>query len=108
MNRRSWLALAAWPALDAASPAALVDALGLIREERLAADKVATELKGRESALETWLVDNLPKSDATGISGRSWGERAMIRRRCWAGPVGKARGGLWWDRPITRARGLKG
>lgn len=52
--------------------AEIADAYGQMREERLTADKVAKALKERESTLGEWLIQNLPKSSATGISGKLW------------------------------------
>lgn len=55
-----------------ASIAALADAYGNYREQRLMADKEAAAVKERESACSAALIDNLPKSDATGTAGKSW------------------------------------
>lgn len=51
------------------SMAACADLLYVRREQRLAADKVADELKKEEVSLENWIIDHLPKSDATGVAG---------------------------------------
>ena len=61
------------------SIAALADAFGNYREARLAQEKVAASLKERETALSTYLVDNIPKSDATGVIGKVWG--AVIKSK---------------------------
>lgn len=53
-----------------ASLAACADLLYKLRQERLAADKVAAELKSRETMLVEHLIATLPKSSATGISGK--------------------------------------
>lgn len=40
------------------------------RECRLALDKQAAEMKKKESELKQFLIDNISKSDATGVSGQ--------------------------------------
>lgn len=50
------------------SMGACADLLYSMRQERLAADKVAAELKTKEQALIDYIIDNLPKGD-TGAAG---------------------------------------
>lgn len=52
------------------SLAACADLLYTTKQARLAADKVAEELKKKEAAIEEHIIANLPKSDATGIAGK--------------------------------------
>lgn len=52
------------------SLAACVDLLYKIRQERLAKDKEAAALKEKETALSEHLINNLPKSEASGIAGK--------------------------------------
>ena len=57
--------------------ASVADEYGSLREQRLAQEKIAAALKERESFLATYLIDNLPKSDATGTAGKSWSVRIV-------------------------------
>lgn len=50
--------------------AACADALYETRAKRLEVQKIVDELQARESILREHLIDNLPKSDATGVSGK--------------------------------------
>lgn len=50
--------------------AACADALYETRAKRLEVQKIVDDLQARESALREHLIDNLPKSDATGVSGK--------------------------------------
>lgn len=50
--------------------AACADKLYTTREERLSLNKNVEEFKAVEGALKTHIIDNLPKSNATGITGR--------------------------------------
>lgn len=52
------------------SLAACADLLYKVRQERLAKDKEAAALKAQESALVEHLINNLPKSQASGIAGK--------------------------------------
>lgn len=47
------------------------DLLSDLRQERLAADKVAAALKEREEALKDYIIDNLPK-DSSGAFGKRY------------------------------------
>lgn len=40
------------------------------REQRLALERQAEELKTQEGVLKEYIIDNLPKSNATGIAGK--------------------------------------
>lgn len=51
------------------SLAACADLLYLTRQDRLTAQKVVDELQERETALREYLINNLPKSEATGVQG---------------------------------------
>ena len=51
--------------------AAITDEWWAMREKRLAADKIAADLKAKEAALEKYLLENIPASGATGISASS-------------------------------------
>jgi hypothetical protein len=50
--------------------AACADKLWKIRESRLAQQKIADELEKEEKALKAHIIENLPKSEASGISGK--------------------------------------
>lgn len=52
------------------SLAACADLLYSTREKRLAMDKEAAALQAQETALREHLINNLPKSNATGIAGK--------------------------------------
>lgn len=47
-----------------------VDSYFETREARLKLDKLAAEMKKKESELKAFLIDNISKSDATGICGK--------------------------------------
>lgn len=47
-----------------------VDDYDMAREARLAADKVAADLKKKENDLYNFLIDNISKSDASGVIGK--------------------------------------
>lgn len=46
------------------------DLLYSTRQERLVLDRQSEELKGHESILREHIIENLPRSNATGISGK--------------------------------------
>jgi hypothetical protein len=50
--------------------AACADELYKTRELRLAAQKATDELQAKETALKEHLINNLPKSDASGVAGK--------------------------------------
>lgn len=50
--------------------AACADAYQEARDNRLAADKEVARLKEWENALKEHIINNLPKSEATGVSGK--------------------------------------
>lgn len=50
--------------------AACADMLYTIKQERFAANKVVDGLKAKEAMLVEHLIDNLPKSQATGVAGK--------------------------------------
>lgn len=52
------------------SLASCADMLYKIREERYALNKQVTALEEKEAVLREHLINNLPKSDATGIAGK--------------------------------------
>lgn len=52
------------------SLAACADLYYSTRNERLAIEKSAEGLKAQEAELKDHLINNLPKSDATGVSGK--------------------------------------
>ena len=52
------------------SLAACADALWKIKADRLAAQKIVDQFAAQESELREYLINNLPKSDATGVSGK--------------------------------------
>lgn len=51
-------------------PANGVDQLYETREKRLGLDRESTVLKETEGNLREWLIETIPKSDATGIAGK--------------------------------------
>lgn len=59
------------PTQSVAKLASITDEWWALREKRLAADKVAADLKAQETALEKYLLENIPASGATGISASS-------------------------------------
>ena len=52
------------------SLAACADLYSTLRDERLAKDKEAAKLKEQEEFVKQYLIDNIPKSEATGVSGK--------------------------------------
>jgi len=50
--------------------AAGADLLWKLQAERAAAQKLVDAIEVQEKAVKNWLIDNLPKSDANGISGK--------------------------------------
>jgi len=50
--------------------AAGADLLWQLQAQRTVAQKIADEIEAKEKAVKNWLIDNLPKSDANGISGK--------------------------------------
>jgi hypothetical protein len=50
--------------------AGCADRLYQVRELRYAKQKEVKELEREETALETYIIDELPKSEATGIAGK--------------------------------------
>lgn len=51
---------------------ALGDAYGQMRRDRLAQEKIVKALQERETALSTYLIDNVPKGDGRGTIGKLW------------------------------------
>lgn len=51
-------------------PAQKADARFTTRERRLALQKVVDELQAQETALNEWFIENLSKSEATGVAGK--------------------------------------
>lgn len=49
---------------------AIADMLYSTRQERLEVNRVVEEFKERETQLKDYIIENLPKSDATGASGK--------------------------------------
>lgn len=60
--------------------AACADLYGTLREARLALDKQVTEAKEREEFVKNYLIDNIPKSEATGVSGKLW-STSVVRKK---------------------------
>lgn len=52
------------------SPAALADLLFQTREARYALQKQVDKLQATETACKEWFIENLPKSQTSGIAGR--------------------------------------
>jgi len=50
--------------------AGCADRLFQVREERLAKQKEVDSLAAEENALKVYIIEELPKSDATGIAGK--------------------------------------
>lgn len=48
----------------------VADALYELRQQRLEVQKEVTKLEEKERELKAWLIDNLPKSQASGVSGK--------------------------------------
>lgn len=61
------------------SIAALADACGDLKQSRLAAQREVDAIKERETALSEWLIDNLPKMEATATAGAAW--QATIKEK---------------------------
>jgi hypothetical protein len=74
------------------SPAACADLLYAVREQRLAVQRQADRLKEAETFLSNWFIENLPKSDATGIAG------AVARVQIETKPVPQVDGEDGWAR----------
>lgn len=51
--------------------AACADLMQKVRQERLAAQKVVEALQKQESFIEEHLINSLPKSEATGVAGKT-------------------------------------
>jgi len=47
------------------------DKLYELRQQRLEAQKVASEIEAEEKALKAHIIDNLPKSNASGVQGKT-------------------------------------
>jgi hypothetical protein len=62
------------------SLAACADLLYKIREERYAIQRIAKTLEEKEAALRDHLINNLPKSSATGISGKFATAKVELKR----------------------------
>jgi hypothetical protein len=62
------------------SLAACADLLYKTREERYAIQRTAKALEEREAALRDHLINNLPKSSATGISGKLATAKVELKR----------------------------
>jgi hypothetical protein len=58
--------------------AACADLYDQLRDERLAKDKEAAALKTQEEFVKAYLIDNIPKSEATGVAGK----RAQVSVVC--------------------------
>lgn len=52
------------------SMGACADLLMQVRDNRLAAQKKVDEMEAEEKALKDWIINNLPKSESTGASGK--------------------------------------
>lgn len=52
------------------SMGAVADALYIARQERLAINKLVDQMEKDEATLREHIIDNLPKSQATGVSGK--------------------------------------
>lgn len=52
------------------SMAAVADLYYTIREQRLAAEKAIAASKAQESYLRKYMIDNIPKGEATGVAGK--------------------------------------
>lgn len=61
------------------SMGACADLLFATREKRLAADRVAAELKAEEESIKQHIVDNLAKEDLTGGAGKT--HRVQVVRK---------------------------
>lgn len=59
----------------------VADLLFKTRAERLATTKKVEELQARETALKNHLIDNLPKSEATGVAGKAARVQIVVKQR---------------------------
>lgn len=59
----------------------VADLLYAIRQERLAKQKEVDELASRETALKNHIIENLPKSEATGAAGKTANVRVVIKQK---------------------------
>ena len=70
------------------TPAACADLLYSTRKERLELQRQVDELAEREAALKEYFVQNLPKSNASGIAGRvarvQLGSKTVASVKDWA------------------------
>lgn len=62
------------------SLAACADLYSELRDTRLQADKDAAALKVKEQFVKQYLIDNIPKSDATGVAGKV-AQVTIVRKR---------------------------
>ncbi len=62
------------------SMGACADLLFELKEKRLAADKVAAELKAQETALSNHIIDNLDK-ESTGAIGKHHKVRVLVKQK---------------------------
>lgn len=56
--------------LDKMKVGEIVDLLYQTKQERLEIQKQAAALETQEKEIKAWLIDNLPKSEASGVSGK--------------------------------------
>lgn len=56
--------------LDNMKPGQVADALYETRQKRLEIQKQVAALEEQEKRYKAWLIDNLPKSEASGVSGK--------------------------------------
>jgi hypothetical protein len=63
------------------SMGACADMLFDIRSRRLAADKLAAELKSQEELIKTHIIDNLDKRDETGAAGKHHRVQVVRKRK---------------------------
>ena len=56
--------------LDKMKAGEIVDLLYTTKQERLEIQKKVAELENQEKEIKAWLINNLPKSEASGISGK--------------------------------------
>jgi hypothetical protein len=56
--------------LDLKKPGLVVDQLYALRARRLEAQAQVDEMKAEEQAVKNWLIDSLPKSELTKLSGK--------------------------------------
>ena len=62
------------------SMGACADMLFTLKEKRLAADKVAAELKAQETELSNYIIDNLDK-ESTGAIGKHHKVRVIVKQK---------------------------